>query len=207
MIRWRDFMTRPALGMGTIGFLGVLSWRMAFAEIGGPEIGNRLVLPPPLADDVMVLDIPGVRVTKVYRPDQVNLSDDHFVIGVVINGQARAYVETGMYEPENHIAYDRLGGTEIAVAFCSKTGDSRVFCGDRETVESIWVGGWRNYNMELLVGDQRHSVDAKNIPVEEVSFRTMAWSEWKALFPTTDVYLGDLNSEGYWNSPLARFED
>ena len=153
----------------------------ALAEIKTPPVASALVI-----------DVPGVEVREVYRVDEVELRDDHWVTGVVVDGQARAYLETGMDQPETHIAYDNIKGVSLAVAFCNYTGDGRVFCGDSNSLRSIRVGGWAEENMQLIVGDQRFAVDSQEIPLSELPFQSMKWSEWKGLYPNTDIYLGSI---------------
>ena len=177
-----------------IGVIAILSTHAAVkarsaAKTGAPAAKEA---PPIDYDDTLVIDVPGVEVKEVYRPDEVELRDDHWVSGIVVDGQARAYLETGMDQPDTHIAYDNIKGVNIAVAFCNYTGDGRVFCGDSNTLRSVRVGGWADENMQLIVGDKRFAVDSKEIQLKEMPFQSMKWSEWKALHPDTDIYLGSV---------------
>ena len=181
-----------AIGIAAVWILGFVSSGASGNPVKAIERSQSAASVGHNTADEFLIEAPGIRVRKVYAAAEVRIPGDHFVTGVVINGQARAYLETGMAQPESHIAYDRIGGRDLAVAYCDKTGDSRVFCGDRKTIESIRVGGWRNENMELLIGKDRFALDSAAIPLEEVEFKTLPWMEWKAMHPDTDLYLGDL---------------
>ena len=137
------------------------------------------------------MNLPGRSVEKVYPADQIEIGEHHYVTGIVINGKPRAYLEAGMSQPKSHVAYDRLGGQDIAIAFCDRTGDAQAFCGMEEEIRGIRVGGWRNENMELIIGGNRQPIDASTNRLATLDFKTVKWAEWKQLHPNTDIYLGD----------------
>lgn len=51
---------------------------------------------------------------EIVAPDRAELGDDDMVMGVVINGEARAYPVNYMNGPTNEVVNDILGGTPIA---------------------------------------------------------------------------------------------
>lgn len=144
--------------------------------------------------DEWLVDLPGLEVRQLFRPDQVNVPDEISVIGVVVDGEARAYLKAGMGAPESHLAYDRIGQADIAVAFCSRTRRSRVFVGDSDVIHSIRVGGWKDEDMQLLVGENRFALSAKDTGFGEPEYQSISWGEWRRAHPDTLLYLGDLKA-------------
>ena len=137
------------------------------------------------------LDVAGLEAKPLFRADEVTVPDDYHVTGVVVKREARAYLEAGMSQPASHVAYDRVGGAEIAVTFCDQTGCTRVFVGKEKAIRSIRVRGWKDHNMQLLVDGVQHPHDSREIKLQELNFRTITWGEWKRLHPRTKIYLGD----------------
>lgn len=138
--------------------------------------------------------IAGIEVTNLYYADQISLADDHFVIGVEVDGESRAYLETGMDQPHTHIAHDEVNGVNVAVTFCDRTGEARVFCGAEDELQDIRVGGWSNESMELLIDGIRLAQDSLKIKIRELQPQLMKWSEWKKLHPMTKLYIGDFTN-------------
>jgi hypothetical protein len=56
-------------------------------------------------------------VVEVAKATDVNLKDDELVLGVVIEGAARAYPVNLMWKPENEVLNDRLGGAALAATW------------------------------------------------------------------------------------------
>ena len=51
---------------------------------------------------------------KIVTADQVDIGDDDLVMGIVLNGEARAYPVNYMNGPYNEVVNDELGGQAIA---------------------------------------------------------------------------------------------
>ena len=134
--------------------------------------------------------VPGRRVDKVFRPEDADLRDHRRVLGVVVNGQARAYQATGMSHPDTHVAIDQLGGESIAVAYCDRSDSVRAFCGDRAVIKSIEVDGYEGDSLQLRVEGKRHALDGDTLPLKELDVTYTTWGEWLKLHPDTDVYRG-----------------
>jgi hypothetical protein len=54
---------------------------------------------------------------EVAEAGDVDLGDDEMVLGVVIEGAARAYPVNLMWKPENEVLNDRLGGAALAATW------------------------------------------------------------------------------------------
>ena len=132
------------------------------------------------------------------------LFDDDRVLGVVFNGEARAYPHNILWHHE--IVNDDVGGTPVSVTFCPLTGSGLAFrpeLGGRTL--DLGVSGLlfannlvmydRNdgevYGPQLGIvgacGDFRGST-LETLPVQEI-----AWGRWKELHPNTLVVSGNLS--------------
>jgi hypothetical protein len=137
------------------------------------------------------------------EPGTEYLFDDDRVLGVFVNGEARAYPHNILWHHE--IVNDDVGGTPVSVTFCPLTGSGLAF---RPEVNGrsmdLGVSGLlfannlvlydRNdgevYGPQLAVdgacGDFRGST-LETLPVQE-----MSWGRWKQLHPDTRVVSGNL---------------
>ena len=62
-------------------------------------------------------ELPTKTVTQTVDRAQARLKDGEIVIGVVVEGRARAYPVNLMWSPENEVVNDALGETPIAASW------------------------------------------------------------------------------------------
>ena len=62
-------------------------------------------------------ELPPKSVTRTTDPAQAGLKDSEIVIGVVVEGRARAYPVNLMWSPENEVVNDVLGKTPLAASW------------------------------------------------------------------------------------------
>lgn len=127
------------------------------------------------------------------------VGDDDLVLGVVIDGDARAYPHAIGWWHE--IVNDRIGDRGISVTFCPLTSTGMVFDATAEDGQQFELGvSGLLYNNNLIIYDRRdnatlypqiytagiegsHRGEALTLlPVLETTWRT-----WKALHPNTRV--------------------
>ncbi|MBD3422793.1 MAG: DUF3179 domain-containing protein [Chitinivibrionales bacterium] len=152
--------------------------------------------------------IPQYSYPPVVGADQAGYVDDNdLVLGVVINGVARAYPLSTFWHHE--IANDTVGGIRVTVNYCPLTGTGLNFKGtlDGKPV-TFGVSGFL-YNNNLIMYDhqtqsfwpqmlftaawgERKGQQAQLLPVYD-----MTWAAWKALHPQTTVVSGQLSSTSY----------
>jgi hypothetical protein len=199
----------------------------AFAAISTREYGGDVPKDgiPPLDDPPQELGA----AQFVKAEDAVHVQDDHLVVGMHINGDARAYPVRilNYHEIVNHT----VGGTKVSVTYCPLTasginiaGDGIVFGNtgglynnnmvmyDRET-ESFW-GQMR---LGSILGP-RAGERLRHLPVYQGR-----WKAWRELYPETLVlstntgyvrnYTGDYYiesgytaSDGYWFWQAATYD-
>lgn len=135
-------------------------------------------------------------------PDNVPAGEADFldahdeVLGVVVNGQARAYPVHAM--AYHHIVNDTIRGAPVVVTYCTICASGIAFdpvvAGVRKTFqfEGIWQGSmlmsdlgtgsdWLHLTGECIQGKQ------KGNRLEPIAVRHVLWKEWVADHPTSDV--------------------
>ena len=99
--------------------------------------------------------IPAMTNPQVVAPQEAHyLSDSDLVLGVVINGEARAYPHNLGWKHE--IVNDQLGGQYICVTFCPLTSTGLVFDGTAPDSSQIELGvSGMLINSNLVMYDRR----------------------------------------------------
>src|SRR5262249_28813080 len=138
---------------------------------------------------------------------EARLADEDEVLGVVMEGTARAYaVKTLGAGPDNHIVNDLLHGVPVSVTYCCFSGCAQAFTvPDCKNPLEIEVGGFSEHNMLLRVGEDLYyqgsldpfvvgadlGQDLEVFPYRLLPFTKTTWKKWKDLHPATDVYVRD----------------
>jgi hypothetical protein len=147
-----------------------------------------------------------------FAPDASYLSDEDLVLGVVINGVARAYPHNIGWWHE--IVNDEIGGEFITVTFCPLTGTGLVFDATDDNGEQFELGvSGLLFNTNLIMYDRRDGTtlypqmtftgvqgsrqgDALSLlPVVETT-----WATWRRLHPDTQVVAEGTYSAGQYGS-------
>ena len=130
---------------------------------------------------------------------QATLRDDDLVLGVVVGGEARAYPINLMWEPQNEVLNDTLGGEPIAATWCPIAHSGVVYdrSVDRQTVELGAVGLEKGvfilYDRQTGTHWSQVSGRATRGTREGRTLRkktstVTTWGRWRRLHPETSVY-------------------
>jgi len=144
--------------------------------------------------------IPALNNPPSVRPSGVSyLQGDDVVLGVVINGEARAYPHNIGWWHE--IVNDEVGGQPIAVTFCPLTGTGLVFDAEDENGGQFELGvSGLLFNTNLIMYDRRDG----NTLYPQIAYKAIegsrkgetltllpvvetTWDTWKKLHPDTRV--------------------
>jgi hypothetical protein len=133
----------------------------------------------------------GVRNPAMHVASRCGLADDEVVIGVVVNGEARAYAVTAMSRMTAHLVKDVIGSTPVAVTYCDRNDCARVL-GPGETARAtdISVAGWKDGQMAIRLSDRVYVQSSREIPLRDVAFEKLDWQTWFERHPATRVYTG-----------------
>ncbi len=130
---------------------------------------------------------------------QAALRDDDLVLGVVGGAEARAYPLNLMWEPQNEVLNDTLGGEPIAPTWCPIAHSGVVYdrSVDRQTVELGAVGLEKGvfilYDRQTGTHWSQVSGRATGGAREGRTLRkktstVTTWGRWRRLHPDTSVY-------------------
>jgi tetratricopeptide (TPR) repeat protein len=177
---------------------------------GSEEARKLLVGPEPSAEAPPPMDASGYtdlrqdgypirsRV-RVVPPSRTKLVDTDLVIGVVVEGQARAYPVNLMFGPSNEALNDVLAGVPVAATWCPVAHSAVVF---ERTVRGRVVdlgalgleqGVFKLYDRETRSTWSQVSGIASGGPLRGQALRKResmltTWGEWLRLHPQTTVY-------------------
>lgn len=147
------------------------------------------------------------------------LSDDDRVLGLYVNGEARAYPHNVLWYHE--IVNDRIGDEWVSVTFCPLTGSGLAFqshaAGQRLELGVSGLLYANNlvmfdrvtdevYGPQLAVDGRCGSFRGRSLPL--VGLQETSWGRWKALHPETRVVTGNLGfGRNYRSYPYGTYDE
>jgi hypothetical protein len=191
-------------GFGALVLIGLLSawrtpgWRKWLVPVSLLVVGVAVyAVNFRLAADHQFLQ---PRALIMQPPERNTVADDRLVVGVEINGSARAYPLR--FIGYHHQVRDTVGGQEILVTYCTVCRTGRVFMpvvdGRSETFRLVGMDHfnamfedkttgtwWRQANGEAIVGSRKGTMLAE-LPSLQVTLK-----QWLALHPRSLIMQGD----------------
>jgi Protein of unknown function (DUF3179) len=153
------------------------------------------------ADAIPALSLP-VMVSADNQEELDYLRDDDRVMGLFMNGEARAYPHNIFWYHE--VINDRIGGQNVAITFCPLTGSGLVFDPNinGRTIEFgvsglLWANNLILFDRETreIYGPQLSVVGRcsafKGAQPSLIAVTETTWARWKQLYPSTTVVSGD----------------
>ena len=154
-------------------------------------------------------EYPLVFATHVPASQAPSLRDGDLVVGVVVNGQARAYPAHFLWAEGAHTVNDELGESPIAVSLCPLAGASAAFSrrldGERLEVGTLTAtdrgslvlyDGDTHTRWRLLTG-KGFSGPLAGRRLERLPSLFATWKRWRSLHPDTTVYVGPGESRDF----------
>jgi hypothetical protein len=139
--------------------------------------------------------------------------DQDFVIGIEVEGEARAYPLNMMGRPETELLNDTLGGRPIATTFCNTCQSVLVFSrevggepltffvsgeltNDNMVMQDAETGSkWAQYTGEAIAGP------LKGQKLEQLAATWTDWKTWRGAQPATTVLDLPRQVENYQHHP------
>lgn len=166
--------------------------------------------------------IPAINNPDMVLPDDPEASylrPEDRVLGVVINGEARAYPHNILWHHE--IINDEVAGERISITFCPLTGSGLAFrptLGTRQL--DLGVSGLLFANNLVMYDRTTGEVYGPQLKVEGVCetftgtsldllpIQEMSWERWQALHPDTRVVTGETGFDrNYRFYPYRDYDD
>ena len=136
---------------------------------------------------------PGITEPPMFSVDDVNLPEEAMIIGFVLDGQPRAYLQEAMTPISAHIVNDIVGNKPVSVTFCDQTDCVRVFSSTTEGKPiDLKTGGFASEEMLIMLNGQMHPQTSTTIPLQDIDFVRTQWIAWKVEHPETKIFLGSL---------------
>lgn len=159
------------------------------------------------------------RMVPIGDPETSYLFDTDRVLGVVINGEARAYPHNILWWHE--IVNDRFGTQTIAVSFCPLTGSGIAFDTNLNGRQiDLGVSGLLFANNLIMFDRTSNELYGPQLSIEGrcegfigqsldmIPVQEMSWGRWQELHPSTVVIAGDLNfGRNYRFYPYGTYDD
>ncbi len=245
--RAKNELIRPRLSKGsvvfgvlvtaaTLGLAAARMWSSGMFEVDADAVDEPLPItvaapkPKPAAPRPKLVDrakrgaFPAIvdRQAASNAAISTPLRDEDFVIGVELNGEARAYALNSMTTPAQHIVNDTLGGVPIAVTWCDVCESPLVFSrkvADR-VLTFVVLGKQLNDNMIMvdletnttwvqLIGEGEGGA-LSGASLDQIAAIWTDWKTWRRAHPdTTTIELTRTtekfsHSPDYMNSPSER---
>lgn len=141
----------------------------------------------------VLTDVPGVDFPRFDNISKVAFSAQAEVVGVDVNGLARAYPLSLLKSVDNHIVNDLLDGKPLSITYCNLADRVRVLTWNHRGYRiPLSVGGLdENRQMLLVFGDEeRFRQDSKSLPLDDHPFARMTLGEWSSRHPRSLVFVG-----------------
>lgn len=139
---------------------------------------------------------------------QNKISNENLVIGINVNGEARAYPI--QFIGYHHQVRDTVGGSPVMVTYCTVCRTGRVFSptvdGKPEHFRLVGMdhfnamfedestgSWWRQVNGEAITGEMKGKV------LPEVASEQMSLESWISLYPNTTIMQGDTSFNDTYN--------
>jgi len=154
---------------------------------------------------------PGIRQPATHPAAAASLADEDEIIGVVVDGRARAYALSAftaiptLGDPSQHVVNDLLAGVPVTVAYCDRLNCAQVYTDARaRTPLPVGVGGYTKRDgrdsMLLSIGTSHYrqdtgealEADAPPFPYAPLPYQRTTWKQWRTEHPDTDVYFRNL---------------
>jgi hypothetical protein len=148
------------------------------------------------------IDLPGVIQPPTKRADEAQVGADEEIIGIVVDGKARAYRLKALLDPKQHIINDQIDDLPLTVAHCDVSNCTRVYAGRRgePPLDVAQAGLWNSDMIVKIKGFyyQHRTGESSGgdtgippLPCQAYSFVRTSWKKWREQHPQTDIYVGD----------------
>jgi hypothetical protein len=161
--------------------------------------------------------IPAIDRPKFVRADQAKLGADDRILGVALNGQARAYPVRilNWHEAVN----DRFGDRKVPVTYCPLCGTGMAFDPPAGTGSAGFGISGLLYNSDVLLYDRATqslwsqilqtavSGPLKGTRLQSVALTHTSWADWRQRHPATEVLSTDTGFvRDYGRDPYAGYD-
>lgn len=133
----------------------------------------------------------GTQQPELHEAGSAGLADDAPVIGVIVDGEARAYSVTAMSGVASHVVNDLFGDKPVSVTYCDRTDCTRVFTANTSgQAIPLKIGGFVDEELQLMFDNQMYDQSSQALPLDDFHFESTTWGDWIRLHPGSRVFQG-----------------
>jgi hypothetical protein len=139
----------------------------------------------------------GVRTPPAEAAEAAGLDDAEEVVGVVVNGAARAYRLGALRDPRHHVVNDLVGGAPVSVAYCDLTDCIRTYTGPGAEPLRVRIAGIKDGGLVVKLDGVYYDHQtgrvvegppgAAPLTHDRVPWIRTTWGRWRREHPATDV--------------------
>jgi hypothetical protein len=153
---------------------------------------------------VKYVNVPGVQPRDFLSASDGSVPPSEEVIGVVVNGQPRAYLLEATRPLEECVVNDIVGGQPLSVVQSAEMGVIRVLTPRTARKETknhdaapaspadLTIVGALEGQLLLSGYGQEFFFDAERIPLVDYPYSRCTWRTWRRAYPNTDLYIGNV---------------
>lgn len=135
--------------------------------------------------------ISGVVAPAIVAARDASVPSQAAVVGVVVDGQARAYLLDALATPESHLVHDTIAGKPIAVTFCDSTGYARCLRAPPDTAATdLKLAGFMKDELHFAYCGKYYAHDSLDVPFDDLEFTSTNWETRRSMYPQTNLYTG-----------------
>jgi hypothetical protein len=139
----------------------------------------------------------GVRTPPAVAAEAAGLDDAEEVVGVVVNGAARAYRLGALRDPRHHVVNDLVGGAPVSVAYCDLNDCIRTYTGPGAEPLRVRIAGIKDGGLVVKLDGVYYDHQtgrvvegppgAAPLTHDRVPSIRTTWGRWRREHPATDV--------------------
>jgi hypothetical protein len=147
---------------------------------------------------------PGISNPALFSADDVTLPEETLIVGIIVDGKARAYVCEAMMPVASCVVNDVIEKTPVTVTFHGPTKGVRVLAGESSgPALSVGVQSSTDEALTISIDGIAHAQSDEAIALKSVDHVQTEWIAWKTEHPETMVFLGTL-AEKFGPAPSAQ---
>ncbi len=200
----RRLPTRPTrivmAAAGTFAVVAAASYTLETLALRSARNGVTFDMRPEPPGSWLRAEADGVRTPPTVAAEAAGLDDAEEVVGVVVDGAARAYRLGAFRDPRHHVVNDMVGGVPVSVAYCDRNGCIRTYTGLGVEPLRVRIAGLRDGGLVVKLDgvyyDHRSGLvvegppNAAPLPPDQVPWTRTTWGRWRREHPATDVSVG-----------------
>ena len=197
----RRFPTRPSrvvlAAVGAFAVVAAAAYALEALALRSARNGVTFDMRPRPPVSWLRAEADGVRTPPAEAAEEAGLDDAEEVVGVVVNGAARAYRLGALRDPRHHVVNDLVGGAPVSVAYCDLTDCIRTYTGPGAEPLRVRSAGIKDGGLVVKLDGvyfdhQTGRVvegppGAAPLTHDRVPWIRTTWGHWRREHPATDV--------------------